>query len=73
MAGPLIHKGDNDYLLAEGERSVWVQVGRISVYICREGNGVLVETYQAGQETDEPEISIITHASGHEHAAELNR
>lgn len=45
MKQPLIHKRDNDYVLAEGESCVWIEVGRIAIYIRRLGGEVVVAAY----------------------------
>lgn len=53
MGQPLIHEGDNDYVLAEGETSVWVEVDGISIYIRRRDRGIEVSAYPVRQENDD--------------------
>lgn len=50
---PLTHENDNDYVLDEGARSVWITVDNISVYIHRTDEGVVVDLYALGVEDDE--------------------
>lgn len=44
---------DNDYTLNKDQVSVWVTVDNLSVYITRTDEGVVVDIYPQGQETDE--------------------
>lgn len=53
MEQPLIHKGDSEYVLAEGETSVWIEVDGISLYIRRHDNEIAVSAYPVGQEADD--------------------
>jgi hypothetical protein len=50
---PLTHENDNDYVLDEGARSVWITVDDISVYIHRTDEGVVVDLYALGVEADD--------------------
>ena len=43
LTGPLIHAGENDYILPEGCTSVWLTVDDISVYVYRVDDVVAVE------------------------------
>ncbi len=52
----LTHDQENDYTLKEGEQSVWITVGDLSVYICRDptgGPGLSVEVYPHGKEMED--------------------
>jgi hypothetical protein len=42
----------NDYILAEGETSCWIEVDGISVYIMRTNDGVSVDLCPTGKEAD---------------------
>lgn len=53
MEQPLIHKGDNDYVLAEGETSVWVEVDGAAIYIRRHDGEFVVSAYPVGKENDD--------------------
>ena len=50
----LIANGDNDYILREGDNSVWITVDELSVYILRTKAGVRVDIYPIGDEMTEP-------------------
>lgn len=54
---PLTHKGDNDYVLNEGETSVWIEVDGLAVYVRRNefSDAVIVEVYPVGAEDGAPE------------------
>lgn len=53
-ARPLIYDGHNDYILRPEHSSVWIAVDNISVYVNRTDEGVVVDLYPNGHETDEP-------------------
>ena len=48
--GVLIHRGENDYELAEDQTSVWLTVDGVSVYVRRSENSVIVELLPHGDE-----------------------
>lgn len=49
--------GVSDYVLDADERSCWITVGNVSVYIHRELNGVYIDLYTVGKEAEDPPIS----------------
>lgn len=56
MPGALLQEDHSDYELQDGERSVWVTVDNISVYIIRTDEGVVVDLYPRGREADDPTL-----------------
>jgi len=51
--GALFLENHSDYVLKEGEESVWVTVGNLSVYIIRTDEGVVVDIYPLHDELSE--------------------
>lgn len=47
------YEGETDYLLEPGATSCWITVDNISVYIVRTDEGVVVDLYAKGRESDE--------------------
>jgi hypothetical protein len=56
VKGVLTRKRDLgvDYELRKGENYVWITVGNLSVRVKRENEGVSVDVYGKGKETDDP-------------------
>lgn len=52
MSGPLIHDQENDYTLKPDETSCWITVNNLSVYVIRTDEGVVVDIYPYGRETE---------------------
>lgn len=50
----------SDYTLREDARSVWIEVGGISVYILREHGGVKVELLARDHEGEDPPLATAT-------------
>ncbi len=50
--GALFAEGEEDYALEEGQQSVWITVGNLSVYVVRTDCGVKVEVYDLGNEAE---------------------
>lgn len=59
----LVCKGSNDYDLVARHKSVWITVGNISVHVIRTDEGVAVDLYPAGRETDDALASAYAFAS----------
>lgn len=53
MKGVLSQEGDCDYTLKKGERSCWITVDNLSIYIIRTDEGILVEIYRKGHEAED--------------------
>lgn len=53
---PLINDEENDYTLPEGEKSCWITVDGLSIYIVRNSdtNSVRVDIYEELKEMDDP-------------------
>jgi len=50
----LTHKQASDYVLKEDQRSVWITVNNISVYVVRNDEGVSVDLFPLNAEMDDP-------------------
>lgn len=45
--------GENDYTLKDGERSCWITVDGLSVYVVRTDDGVSVDIFPRWRENDD--------------------
>ena len=59
----LIRDLDTDYTLREEHNFVWVTVGKLSIYIKRNDEGVSVDIYPVGGETEESLASTYAYFS----------
>ena len=50
----LVHDGENDYTMPEGENSCWITVDQHSVYIVRRAKSLRVELFRNGVEDLQP-------------------